>query len=68
MGSRYDLKERIHGQRLRMDWVAERMGISASLLTRLIAGERRWKPEYRASLAQALDVPEAELFGEEEAA
>ena len=53
---------------LRFDWVAERMGISNAQLSRLLSGERRWKPEYRASLSQALDVPEAELFGDEEAA
>lgn len=67
MQEKSDLWMLIRERGLRFDWVADRMGISNSLLSRLLSGERRWTPEYRASLARALDVSEAELFGEEAA-
>jgi transcriptional regulator with XRE-family HTH domain len=43
-------------------WVAERLGISYSYMTRLLSGGRRWTPALRARVAEVLRVPEEVLF------
>ena len=56
------IRDLLRAKGLRFGWVAEQMGISPSMLTRLLAGERRWTPEHRQAIARALDMPEESLF------
>jgi len=43
-------------------WLAERMGIHQSYLSKLLAGERRWTPELKQKAAAALALPADVLF------
>lgn len=43
-------------------WLAERMGIHQSYLSKLLAGERRWTPELKEKAAAALALPADVLF------
>jgi transcriptional regulator with XRE-family HTH domain len=45
-------------------WLARRMGIHPSLLTRVLKGERSATPEFRRRLSEALDLPEVVLFSD----
>ncbi|MAH43695.1 hypothetical protein CL614_08325 [archaeon] len=42
---------------LRKNWVANRMNVSSSLVTKWIKGDRRITPPYREKLARLLGVP-----------
>lgn len=44
-------------------WLAERLGISCSFLTRMVQGERRWTEERKGLAAEALGRTVGELFG-----
>lgn len=43
-------------------WLAELTGVSPSHVTRVMNGERQPGPEFRRIAAEALGVPEDELF------
>jgi transcriptional regulator with XRE-family HTH domain len=43
-------------------WLSRRMGVSRSLVTRVLKGERPATPEFRERLSRALDLPEVVLF------
>jgi transcriptional regulator with XRE-family HTH domain len=45
-------------------WLSRRMGVSRSLVTRVLKGERPATPAFRARLSRALDLPEIVLFME----
>lgn len=47
----------IAAQGRRMDWLAERVGISQGHLTHILAGRRRLRPEHAQRIADALGVP-----------
>lgn len=46
---------------LRWGWVAEQLGISPSLLSLMLSGQRRWTPERIEKLADVLGVTVGEL-------
>ena len=56
------IRDLLRAKGLRFGWVAEQMGISPSMLTHLLAGERRWTPKHRQAIARVLDMPEETLF------
>jgi len=62
MGSQLLIAATIREQGRRKSWVAYRMGISPSYLTRLLNGERPWLPYLRERIARVLAVPESVLF------
>jgi plasmid maintenance system antidote protein VapI len=43
-------------------WLGRKMGVSRSLVTRVLNGSRPATPEFRARLSRALDLPEIVLF------
>ena len=47
----------IAAQGRRMDWLAERVGVSQGHLTHVLAGRRRLRPEHAQRIAEALGVP-----------
>lgn len=46
-------------------WLAAAAGVSPSLVTRILDGERTPSPRFRRIAAEALHVPEDELFPEQ---
>jgi len=59
--SKRTLRELIDARGLRYGWVARQAGMSPSLLSMVMAGKRRLRPERRQALAKVLQVP-AELL------
>ena len=51
------LIEAIDAQGLRQDWLAERLGVSPSMLTHLLAGRRRLTEDMAEKLARELRLP-----------
>ncbi len=47
----------IEAQGRRMDWLAERTGISQGYLSHILAGRRRLRSEHAQRIADALQVP-----------
>ena len=48
---------------MRMGWVADQLGISASLLSLRLSGQRRWPLGFEQRLADVLCVPVSEVTG-----
>jgi transcriptional regulator with XRE-family HTH domain len=53
---------RLAEKRLTQVRVARFMDISPAMLTRLLGGDRRWKPEHVDALADALNMPPEALL------
>ena len=51
----------------RVVWLAERTGVSPSHVTRVMDGERKPGPDFRARAAAALGLDEGDLFDTEPA-
>lgn len=66
MGTNFDRVMREQGRKA--TWLAERTGVSVSLITRIRKGQRSASPEFRRAAAAALAVPVEELFPEPTAA
>lgn len=47
---------------LRWDWLAGQVGVSSSLLSRMLSGDRKWTAERVKKLAEALNVPVHEVL------
>lgn len=58
------LAEILDEQGRRRDWLASQTGMSAPLVTLICQGKRNPSPEFRRKAADALGVPEHELFPE----
>lgn len=58
------IEQIIEEQGRRRNWLAQRLGVSPSMVTLLLKGERRWTAEYRRAAAEALQIPEAILFAD----
>lgn len=56
------LREVMEQQGRKHVWLAEQTGVSPSLITRIMDGERTATPAFRREAAKALGVDEEELF------
>jgi transcriptional regulator with XRE-family HTH domain len=61
----YHPVEQVLRQRERsIRWLAAKVGVSDTLLWRVLRGQRRARPELRRRVAEVLELPEALLFPE----
>lgn len=56
-------REIIRRKGFRMTWVAEQLGITPSLLSRRLAGNRSWPEPFAGALAEVLGVTLWEISG-----
>ncbi len=56
------VREFMQHQGRRNTWLAEHLNISEGMVTRLLDGERTWKPEQKRVVSLLLGVPESALF------
>lgn len=61
------LAEILDAQGRRRDWLAAQTGVSPSLVTMISRGQRSPSADFRRRAAEALGVPEDELFPEVDA-
>lgn len=59
-----ELKLMLAQQERTAAWLARKTGVDPSLVTRILNGERRPSPEFKARAADALGVPATLLFPE----
>ena len=62
MGTTFDRLMNEQGRKA--TWLAEQIGYSSALISRIRSGERAATPDFRRKAAAALGVPEDELFPE----
>lgn len=52
------IREMLDARGIKYSWVADRLGISPSLMTRVMQGKAHLTPERRRRLAELLQIPE----------